>query len=596
MSNNNPFEHNYFIGYVNHVSPQYIKVHFPSSTLLNRTIFSGEEFYGGLIGTYVTVEGEQFGFIGKITEIDLPEKERLSLSEKAFQSSDFHPTAKVQILLSFDYFNSEVALRTLNSFPNIGAKVYICPSKFIQKYVMEFGKKIDDNELLISIGQLTSNRNNCVKLSQQSLFGRHCAIIGTTGGGKSWTLSKLLEGIVKNNTKAILIDPTGEYKCCCDNGKFISLSLGKEAYFPYQDLTIEDLFYLVKPAERVQAPKLLEAIRSLKCVKNGIGDEKLAQQSINLSSGTPQIIEGEYFKEFIKDGCLKKSKMFKILFERYYYKNSKDLDSDNLDFELKDLPKQLVFECIYDSDKIESSKFGSNNDNDVSMCVSLITRINNILKSENLQKIFGYGIDISQMSNLKDQIDKFFSDNLREKFLLRIGFEDIGYEARTREIAANAIGKYLLKKAREGDFLENPVVFFVDEAHQFLNKNIVDEYFSSLQLSSFDQIAKECRKYGLFLCLATQMPRDIPLGTLSQMGTFLVHRLINYNDKEAIKQACSSADSDMLAFLPVLGAGEMVLSGVDFPMPISIRVEPPDHPPNSHTPKFKKISENNNSV
>ena len=99
MSNNNPFEHNYFIGYVNHVSPQYIKVHFPSSTLLNRTIFSGEEFYGGLIGTYVTVEGEQFGFIGKITEIDLPEKERLSLSEKAFQSSDFHPTAKVQILL-----------------------------------------------------------------------------------------------------------------------------------------------------------------------------------------------------------------------------------------------------------------------------------------------------------------------------------------------------------------------------------------------------------------------------------------------------------------------------------------------------------------
>lgn len=230
------------------------------------------------------------------------------------------------------------------------------------------------------------------------------------------------------------------------------------------------------------------------------------------------------------------------------------------------------------------------------MCVSLITRINNILKSENLQKIFGYGIDISQMSNLKDQIDKFFSDNLREKFLLRIGFEDIGYEARTREIAANAIGKYLLKKAREGDFLENPVVFFVDEAHQFLNKNIVDEYFSSLQLSSFDQIAKECRKYGLFLCLATQMPRDIPLGTLSQMGTFLVHRLINYNDKEAIKQACSSADSDMLAFLPVLGAGEMVLSGVDFPMPISIRVEPPDHPPNSHTPKFKNLSENNNSV
>lgn len=53
------------------------------------------------------------------------------------------------------------------------------------------------------------------------------------------------------------------------------------------------------------------------------------------------------------------------------------------------------------------------------------------------------------------------------------------------------------------------------------------------RLDSFDQIAKECRKHGLFLCLATQMPRDIPQGTLSQMGTFIVHRLINPFDKDA---------------------------------------------------------------
>ena len=75
----NPFNTNYFIGYVNHVSPQYIKVHFPSSTLLNKYICSGEEFYGGLIGNFVTIEGENRGFIGKISELDLPEKERLSL-------------------------------------------------------------------------------------------------------------------------------------------------------------------------------------------------------------------------------------------------------------------------------------------------------------------------------------------------------------------------------------------------------------------------------------------------------------------------------------------------------------------------------------
>ncbi len=44
--------------------------------------------------------------------------------------------------------------------------------------------------------------------------------------------------------------------------------------------------------------------------------------------------------------------------------------------------------------------------------------------------------------------------------------------------------------------------------------------------------------YTMPLCLSTQMPRDIPVGTLSQMGTFITHRLINYQDKEAIASAC----------------------------------------------------------
>lgn len=105
-------------------------------------------------------------------------------------------------------------------------------------------------------------------------------------------------------------------------------------------------------------------------------------------------------------------------------------------------------------------------------------------------------------------------------------------------------------------------------------------------LDAFDSIAKECRKYGLFLCIATQMPRDIPIGTLSQMGTFIVHRLINYNDKEAISNACSTANKNTLDFLPVLGEGEAVLTGVDFPMPIIMKFDLPENEPHSGTPKL----------
>lgn len=566
----NPFNTNYFIGYVNHVSPQYIKVHFPSSTLLNKNIWSGEEFYGGLIGNFVTIEGENQGFIGKISELDLPEKERLSLSEKAFQSSDFHPTAKVEILLSFDYFNSSSALRSLNAFPNIGAKVYVCPSEFIQQYVMNFGKSLhnkNNKELFLQIGKLTSNGQTAVQLSQQALFGRHCAVVGTTGGGKSWTVSKLIEGMIQNHTKAILIDPTGEYQEISDSPSGISVRFGSNAYFSYKDLTIEDLFYLTKPAARIQAPKLLEAIRSLKCIEAGIDKEP-------------------GFENNCTNGVLRKTGTNIQQFNRFCYRNMAFIEDNSLNFNIGNLSKQISSECIYDTDRMNPNVFGSRNENDISNCVSLITRIDNMLRTGIFTAMFGFGDIPPGSKNLKQIMDEFLAHDQKEKFLLRIGFEDVGFESQAREITANSIAKYLLGKARQHSFRNHPIVLFLDEAHQFLNKNVVDEYFASANLSAFDQIAKECRKYGLFLCLATQMPKDIPVGTLSQMGTFIIHRLINYNDKEAIKQACSSADADTLSFLPVLGAGEAIISGVDFPMPLSIKVDPPRIPPDSKTPSF----------
>src|SRR5690606_22779303 len=133
---------------------------------------------------------------------------------------------------------------------------------------------------------------------------------------------------------------------------------------------------------------------------------------------------------------------------------------------------------------------------------------------------------------------------------------------------------------------------FLDEAHLFLNKKIKDEYSIEMELNAFERIAKECRKYGLFLCLSTQRPRDIPQGVLSQMGTFIAHRLINHFDKEAIENASPDGSKYVLSFLPSLGQGEAILMGVDFPMPINLKIkkiEKDENKPNSNTPKlFKK--------
>lgn len=559
-----PFNYHYFIGYVSQVTPQYVKIHFPSSTLLSKFIFSGEEFNGGLVGTYISIEGENYGFVGQLQEIEVPEKERLSLSETAFKNQEFHPTAKAEILLSFDLFDMGKVTKGANVYPTIGAKVFVCTREFVQKYVRGFGQKKRE-EILIDIGYLNSDNQTEVTVSQQSFFGRHCAVVGTTGGGKSWSLSKLIEETRKNNTKCILLDPTGEYAKLQGQHSI----LAQNSYFSYKKLTISDLFFLLKPSERAQAPKLLEAIKTLKTLK------------IAKARGG---LDGYFANGESKNYLLKanRNKVEFVNFQRRYYE---EIDSNELDFEIRYLARQIQCECIWEVDNRDSNSWGGRSDQDSANCISLVTRTNAFVNDRNYKKILGIG-DVDDKEDLADTIVKFLaSDN--ENTLLRIGFEKVGYDFNVREIIANALAKYLLNMARDKIFKQRPTIFFLDEAHQFLNKRITDDSFTAYSLNAFDQIAKECRKYGLFLCIATQMPRDIPVGTLSQMGTFLVHRLINYNDKEAIKQSCATANSSTLAYLPVLGEGEAILTGVDFPMPLLLKMSPPIEKPESETPQFK---------
>lgn len=85
------------------------------------------------------------------------------------------------------------------------------------------------------------------------------------------------------------------------------------------------------------------------------------------------------------------------------------------------------------------------------------------------------------------------------------------------------------------------------------------------------------------------MPRDIPLGTLSQMGTFLVHRLIIEQDKKVVERAASAANRNIPSFLPTIsGEGETLIVGVDFPMPHIVKINAPTKKPDSRTPKLTK--------
>lgn len=562
------------MGYVCEVTPQYVRLQIPSAKLLRSFYFNGEIFLGGSVGSFVVIEGQEYGFLGRVFELNLPQGEKIEITDKSIneEETQFHPIAKIELLALFNIYKPETIIKTVSRYPSVGAKAFSCSDDQIGAYISAFGVKDSDKDVPFApFGKLTSNNALC-NISLNSLFGRHCAVLGTTGGGKSWTVAKLIELAAEyTENKCILIDATGEYSNI-NNTQNIELGTG-DYIFDYTNLSIDELYYLLHPSSKTQVPKLMEAIRSLKMSK--------LDNNTELSLYYKQDSQGNPIK-----GNIYKAKRAKRNFEVFYYNNIVQIEDKSCNFDFNLLAAQITNECNWDSDRSNPTIWGDRNETDVSNCISLISRINNVMSTSEYNKIFGFRKNtIPNAKDLREGIQKFLQS---EKSILRLDFSKVSFDYQVREILVNAIGNYLLNEARRGLYKDSPIIVFVDEAHQFLNKSIADEYFSAKPLDAFEQISKEARKYGLFLCIATQMPRDIPLGTLSQMGTFVVHRLINEQDKKAVENAASAANRNSLSFLPTLGEGEALLVGVDFPMPLTIKIDVPQRAPDSQTPKLKK--------
>jgi len=165
---------------------------------------------------------------------------------------------------------------------------------------------------------------------------------------------------------------------------------------------------------------------------------------------------------------------------------------------------------------------------------------------------------------------------------------NVSFASNAREIVANTIGKHLLLQAREGRFLSSPVLLILDEAHNFINRSIGDE-FSKYYLDSFELIAREGRKFCLTICLATQRPRDLPESVLSQMGTMIVHRLTNNSDRDVVEKASGDIDRSAASFLPTLSPGEAILIGTDLAFPVSVKIIPPTYEPDSTGPNYQQL-------
>jgi uncharacterized protein len=561
-----PFDPQRCIGTISEVGPSSAKANLPSAASPEGQWLHGHRLAAGEVGEFVIVECRDVGIFGRIINVRLPERERLNVEPALGSTREAHPLGTIQLLTTILLKSGEV-VGGISQYPRLGSKVYAAHPLLV-KWLAEATQRTTEHPtpLVLDLAYLPSANDTLVNITPERIFGRHCAVLGATGGGKSWTLGRLIEQVGRHNAKLILFDATGEFHTLDNRLSHVHIGTGpaqpsssKEVVLPYSELTEADLFALFKPSGQTQAPKLRAAMKSLKLAK-------LAGASI------------------AKNGVVVKAEKKKALYDSAYAMHAQDIESPRADFDITKLIEQITEECVFSSGFVGGSQdfsiWGKYNESEKSYCVTLITRIEDMLQASQLACIF----QPAAKQSLSDTIKKFFANPAEQ--ILRVSLRYLPFDHNAREIVANAVGRYLLAAARAGQFRLQPVLVFLDEAHQFLDKTLGDEN-TKYPLDAFELIAKEGRKFCLNICIATQRPRDIPEGVLSQMGTLIVHRLINDKDREVVERASGEIDRSAAAFLPTLAPGQAVIIGVDFPIPLTIQVSVPDKKPDSKGPDYQ---------
>lgn len=549
----------YYVGTVTYVGASVVQANLPQATARPER----RRLARGAVGDFVFVDCEQYKLLGRILEVKVPDTERLSLEPALGSPPEPHPIGRIQLVATIDQAAQKLQ-RGLKIHPRVGDGVYLATGSIFAELVSNTTNEPGD--VAIEIGTMDAGGGVTIKLSAEKVFGRHCGILGATGGGKSWTIAALLQQIKAVGGRAILFDPTGEFEEVPAISKHYTFNKAEGTaqivYFPYQSMTEDDLFSLVRPSGQSQGPKLRDAMKSLKLVTAAAG---AAVAGVSITAA----------------GLVEKNQRPRAAFFTALDLYKAQINSPFCTFDILKLPDQMQNECVWSSDsRGNPDNWGGPENNSLSYCEALVSRLRTMTYAPELACLFGTA-GVSLVKVITDFCTKDDDD------IIRISFKNVRFEHNTREILLNIIGRFMLDLARNDVFRDKPMVVFLDEAHQFLGRKVGDEY-GSVSLEAFGLIAKEGRKYGLSCCLATQRPRDIPADVLSQLGTLLVHRLTNDHDRDTVERACGDLDRDAAMFIPTLAPGEAIIIGPDIPAPVPLMITRPAKPPNSKGPPFKK--------
>ncbi|MCA9407181.1 MAG: DUF87 domain-containing protein [Candidatus Omnitrophica bacterium] len=646
-----PLEHSASlrIGTVEYVSPDEIKVQLDLEAPDGIAANAGIPRSFPRINSYVLISTENGYIVGQIEWIAVersPFPKRKGFQDYGLLDLPF-PLRKMRVnplgLLKTGKADQFEFQRGVQSFPSVGEPVLIPTDKQL-KAIVESGKK---RRVKIGTSPLAANAD--VKVDPDRLFGRHLAVLGNTGSGKSCSVAGLIQWSLEEarnnrsdnpNARFIVLDPNGEYsKVFKDSGRVYQVDVSdKPLKVPLWFWNSAEWCSFTQASSRAQVPLLKRALRSMRNEEFEIStDETINAKKflgIILQSTIASKNTGEPYKQFPHNrNFTERLLIWKTSIEQYDATIEADISAVATSLETAVNAHKTVQSngftnyAEYTSAEIDSiiniirenftalggtetGLLPKNEDTPIKFSGEvfvnflellsqqsgneqyvefLLARIRTMFADTRMNSIIGDNEDVALDKWLEDYIGKNEAENGSVTVI------DLSLvPAEIIHVIIAVISRVVFESLQRYRKLEGktlPTVLVMEEAHTFIKRYKEDaenQNASSICCQVFEKIAREGRKFGLGLVMSSQRPSELSSTVLSQCNSFLLHRISNDRDQELVNRLVPDNLRGLLRELPSLPSQNAILLGWASELPVMVRMNdlPESKRPHSEDPDY----------
>lgn len=662
----------------------------------------------GRINSYIIIPVGSLKIVAMVTRVVLIEESELKADKTMVSLPSSRRLMKAIMIGTIDEGKFH---QGINIFPVLDTPVLITTKDDLDAIfgTVTKSKKINFNEpgYCIPIGKSVVFPDYDIKIDPDAFFGKHTAVIGSTGSGKSCSIATIIQSIIEKpeikHTRFIILDTNGEYRCAFQkqkrNKKWIDATPKFKSIYiptdpsesgkltiPYWFMNSDDFVRLFRAAPGVQRPVLLNALTSARNADEGKESWLTIRENIimecnrilSFSSGTEnrdaksikQVCDGfclyleeenvksqidelislytdlsydvikklfENIREIVKEGIqqegqkyesyalldVNKRRRIEIAVKSVLGKISRiPGETKSISIGSADSPKyfskqEFRYQYLENAMSRDEANLSKARDN----CSTMLMRIYRLLEDSRFEFLFGPCI--SEWPKIKHALATFLRDilgvesntenDLSDTDILKeneLSFYDrqrsnpdrsnvviIDLSLLASEVLENVtalIGRLILELLQRlsnpvsgierGEF---PVILILEEAQNYIREGYRFEE-ESISRQVFERIAREGRKYGLGLVIASQRPSELSKTVLSQCNSFIVHRLQNPEDLRYFREIVPGIYYQLLDQLPALAPRIALVLGECVQAPALVEMREVNPVPKSKNPLFYK--------